>query len=76
VQESDRAKRGRLGVGYEARVRHCLAEGLWEFEGEDGQTYLAVKARPWRPSAQAHWTTSIDLPEVPPPRRLPPRRAA
>ena len=67
VQNSAGAKRRQLGVGSMARVRHCLAEGLWEFEGEDGQTYLAVKAKPWRPNWTGAYTSDVDLPPVPPP---------
>ena len=70
MQNSAQPKAGRLGVGGSARVRHCLAEGLWEFEGEDGQTYLAVKAFPWRPNWTATYTSDVDLAPVPPPRAL------
>jgi len=67
-----------MGVGDTATVRHCFAEGLWEFEGADGQTYLAVTARPWRPGHQATYTADVDLPQVPPPnvRQLRPETVA
>jgi hypothetical protein len=70
------AKPRRMGVGSTARVRHCFAEGLWEFEGDDGQTYLAVMAKPWRPGREATWTADLELPPVPPPVSLPRRRTA
>jgi len=54
-----------MGVGDTARVRHCLYDGLWELEGSDGQTYLAVLARGWRPAEHAHFTSATDLPPIP-----------
>lgn len=53
-----------------------MAEGLWEMEGEDGQLYLAVKARPWRPARSATYTSDVDLGPDPPLVSLPRRRVS
>jgi len=48
-----------------AIVRHYLGGGLWEFEANGGQTYLAVRKAEWRPAPTSHWSSSEDLPPVP-----------
>ena len=45
---SVRAKRDRQ-VFRVPRVREQLAPGLWQFEDDDGQLYLCVKAAGWLP---------------------------
>jgi hypothetical protein len=63
--DSGRAERARLGVGQVAIVRHYLGGGLWEFEANGGQTYLAVRKAVWRPAPTSTWSASEDLPPVP-----------
>lgn len=50
--DSARAKRDLPALPALPRLRHEVVPGLWLFEDEHGQTYLAVKSNPFRPSGE------------------------